>query len=61
MPSLRARIVSSRELGANCWLPLRFFGRCRECSRYKRCNYPEKNTEGEDGEQVRRELPAHHA
>lgn len=35
-------IVTQDELGINCWMPVRFLNRCRECFRYERCNYPEK-------------------
>ena len=35
-------IVSQNELGTNCWMPIRFLKRCRECFRYERCKYPEK-------------------
>ena len=38
-------IVSQNELGTNCWMPIRFLDRCRECFRYERCNYPEKKTD----------------
>jgi len=38
-------IVSQDELGTNCWMPIRFLDRCRECFRYERCNYPEKKTD----------------
>ena len=35
-------IVNQNELGTNCWMPIRFLNRCRECFRYERCKYPEK-------------------
>lgn len=35
-------IVSQNELGTNCWMPIRFLNRCRNCFRYERCKYPEK-------------------
>jgi len=38
-------IVRQDELGTNCWMPIRFLDRCRECSRYERCNYPEKKAD----------------
>jgi len=38
----KVRIVSAKELGTNCWIPLRFFGDCYQCDFYKTCNYPEK-------------------
>ncbi len=38
-------IVRQDELGTNCWMPIRFLSRCRECSRYEKCNYPEKKTD----------------
>jgi hypothetical protein len=38
-------IVSQNELGINCWMPIRFLDRCRECFRYEKCKYPEKRTD----------------
>jgi hypothetical protein len=38
-------IVRQDELGTNCWMPIRFLDRCRECFRYEKCNYPEKKTD----------------
>jgi len=38
----KAVIVSSKELGTNCWLAKRFCGGI--CERYERCSYPEKKT-----------------
>jgi len=35
-------IVRQDELGTNCWMPIRFLNRCKECFRYERCKYPEK-------------------
>ena len=35
-------IVRQDELGINCWMPIRFLNRCRECSQYEKCKYPEK-------------------
>jgi type I restriction-modification system DNA methylase subunit len=40
-----AVIVTQDELGTNCWMPVRFLDRCRECFRYERCKYPEKKTD----------------
>lgn len=37
---MKAAIVSSRELGTNCWLPARFLG--GRCARVMTCSYPEK-------------------
>lgn len=36
-------VVSSKELGTNCWLPRRFIEGCR-CPRVMSCGYPEKKT-----------------
>jgi len=38
-------IVSQNELGTNCWMPIRFLHRCRECFRYEECKYPEKKAD----------------
>ncbi len=38
-------IVSQNELGTNCWMPIRFLDRCRECFRYEKCKYPEKKAD----------------
>ena len=38
---MKTAIVSSKELGANCWLTQRFIEGSR-CSRVMRCKYPEK-------------------
>ena len=38
-------IVRQDELGINCWMPIRFLNRCRECFRYERCKYPEKKAD----------------
>ena len=38
-------IIRQDELGINCWMPIRFLERCRECFRYEKCNYPEKKTD----------------
>jgi len=35
-----AVIVRQDELGINCWMPIRFLDRCRECFRYERCKVP---------------------
>jgi len=35
-------IVSSKELGVNCWHPKRFVTQGSRCDRLYRCNYPEK-------------------
>lgn len=40
-----AAVVRQDELGTNCWMPIRFLNRCRECFRYERCKYPEKKTD----------------
>jgi len=37
---MKYKVVSSKELGVNCWLVARFLG--GECQRYDECNYPEK-------------------
>ena len=36
-------VVSSKELGTNCWLPCRFIQGGR-CAKVMTCNYPEKRT-----------------
>lgn len=41
-PLHQAVQVGSADLGANCWSPARFLGRCHTCSRYERCAYPER-------------------
>ncbi len=38
-------IVTQDELGTNCWMPIRFLNRCRECFRYERCKYHEKKAD----------------
>ena len=38
-------IVRQNELGTNCWMPIRFLDRCRECFRYEKCKYPEKKAD----------------
>lgn len=38
-------IVRQDELGTNCWMPIRFLNRCRECFRYERCKYHEKKAD----------------
>ena len=40
---VKTAIVSSKELGTNCWLACRFLEGGR-CLRVMRCNYPEKRT-----------------
>lgn len=40
----RAVIVSSKELGTNCWLVRRFIQDGDRCPRVWVCNYPEKKT-----------------
>ncbi len=42
-PRPKTAIVSSKELGTNCWLPKRFVPGGR-CDRVFRCTYPEKKT-----------------
>lgn len=39
---MKSAVVSSKELGTNCWSPHRFCG--GRCSRVMTCNYPEKHT-----------------
>lgn len=39
----KTAVVSSKELGTNCWLPKRFIEGSR-CCRVMECNYPEKAT-----------------
>lgn len=39
---MKIAIVSSKDLGTNCWLPKRFVGECHKCDRFVVCNYPEK-------------------
>lgn len=39
---MRYAIVSSSELGKNCWLPLRFVGSCFLCYKYEMCKHPER-------------------
>ena len=39
----KAAIVTSKELGTNCWLPIRFIEGSR-CQRVMECTYPEKKT-----------------
>lgn len=43
MAKTNTAIVNIKELGTNCWLPIRFTGR-RRCDHWKTCNYPEKKT-----------------
>lgn len=38
---MKTAIVSSKELGTNCWLPARFVEGAR-CMRLHTCKYPEK-------------------
>lgn len=38
---MKAGVVSSKELGTNCWLPARFIEGGR-CLRWEDCKYPEK-------------------
>lgn len=40
----RTAIVSSKELGTNCWLPRRFIENSDRCDRVWTCSYPEKQT-----------------
>ena len=40
---VKTAIVSSKELGSNCWLPARFVKGAR-CDRVMQCTYPEKKT-----------------
>ena len=40
----RTAIVSSKELGTNCWTARRFVKGGSRCDRVMRCNYPEKKT-----------------
>lgn len=35
-------VVSSKELGTNCWLPCRFVKDDGRCNRIFTCSYPEK-------------------
>ena len=42
-PGPKAAIVSSKELGTNCWLSFRFI-RGMRCPRVFTCDYPEKKT-----------------
>ena len=37
-------IVSSKELGTNCWLPKRFISEDGHCDRVFTCKYPERET-----------------
>lgn len=39
----KTAVVSSKELGTNCWLPKRFIAGSR-CCRVMECSYPEKAT-----------------
>lgn len=39
---MRTAIVTSSELGANCWSAMRFTRTCHKCDRYDRCRYPER-------------------
>lgn len=39
---MKYAIVSSKELGTNCWLPQRFIETSERCQRWDRCKYPEK-------------------
>jgi len=43
MKNPKTAIVSSKELGTNCWLPRRFIEGTR-CERVVECTYPEKKT-----------------
>jgi len=45
---IRVAVVSRKELGLNCWNSLRFVFRCRDCHRFEKCEYPEKNKEPEE-------------
>lgn len=38
-------IVRQDELGTNCWMPIRFLDRCKECFRYEKCSYLEKKAD----------------
>ncbi len=40
----RTAVVSSKELGTNCWLAKRFVKDGGRCCRVWTCNYPEKKT-----------------
>lgn len=40
----KTAIVSSKELGTNCWLAMRFVKGGSRCARVFRCTYPEKKT-----------------
>lgn len=37
-----ARIVSSAQMGLNCWSAARLAGSCASCARYDSCRYPER-------------------
>lgn len=36
------KTVRLKELETSCWSPLRFFEKCSECVRYKKCDYTVK-------------------
>jgi len=38
----KVAIVSSKELGTNCWAPRRFVEEGHRCERLYRCKYPER-------------------
>jgi len=40
---METKIVSSKELGTNCWSTARF-SEGKRCPRVMQCNYPEKRT-----------------
>ena len=39
---MRTAIVTSAQLGVNCWSAKRFTNTCHQCDRYDRCRYPER-------------------
>jgi len=41
---LKTAIVSSKELGTNCWLAKRFVEGGSRCDRFMLCKYPERET-----------------
>jgi len=38
---MKVAIVSSKNLGLDCWSPKRFLGSCDQCDKVMRCKLPE--------------------
>jgi len=39
--AVKAKIVNSKDLTKECWLPNRHFGECHKCNRVAICKLPE--------------------